>query len=317
LSKAAHQNAQLIKAKASELGFMSCGISKARFLEEEATGLENWLNKGYHGEMRWMENHFDKRLDPRKLVPGAKSVVSVLLNYYPEEIQKDPKAPKISRYAYGEDYHFVIKRKLKDLLYHIQTEIGAVEGRAFVDSAPVMDRAWAKNAGLGWIGKHSLLLTKGAGSYYFIGELILDLELEPDAPATDHCGSCTQCIDACPTDAILTNGVVDATKCISYLTIEYKGEIDEQFGPKMENWAFGCDICQEVCPWNRFARPHQEEALEPHPELLTKSAAEWHEITEAVFQKIFKKSAVKRTKYKGFTRNLKLLKNQDPPLKKE
>ncbi len=296
---------------------MSCGISEARFLEEEAAGLENWLKKGYHGEMRWMENHFDKRLDPRKLMPGAKSVVSVLLNYFPEEEQKDPEAPKVSRYAYGEDYHFVIKRKLKDLLAFIQLEIGEVQGRAFVDSAPVMDRAWAKNSGLGWIGKHSLLLTKGAGSYYFIGELILDLELTPDGPVTDHCGSCTRCLDACPTEAILPHGVVDATKCISYLTIEYRDEIDASFGPNMENWAFGCDICQEVCPWNRFARPHQEEAFQPKEGFLEMKAEEWHEITEEVFQRIFKKSAVKRAKYKGFTRNLKFLRDHQSAPKKE
>jgi len=307
LSKEEHR-AKLIKDKAMGLGFMACGISKARFLEEEAAGLENWLNQGYHGQMRWMENHFDKRLDPRRLMPGAKSVISVLLNYFPEEQQQDPQAPKISKYAYGEDYHFVIKRKLKSLLGFIREEIGEVEGRAFVDSAPVMDRAWAKNAGLGWIGKHSLLLTKQAGSFYFIGELIIDLELAEDQVVSSHCGTCTKCIDACPTEAILANGVVDAQRCISYLTIELRDEIDQSFGTQMENWAFGCDICQDVCPWNSFAKPTQEPAFKPAEELLTMPAKEWHEITEDVFKKVFKKSAVKRAKYEGFTRNLRFLK---------
>ena len=307
MSKEEHR-AKLIKDKAMGLGFMACGISKARFLEEEAAGLENWLNQGYHGQMRWMENHFDKRLDPRRLMPGAKSVISVLLNYFPEEQQQDPQAPKISKYAYGEDYHFVIKRKLKSLLGFIREEIGEVEGRAFVDSAPVMDRAWAKNAGLGWIGKHSLLLTKQAGSFYFIGELIIDLELAEDQVVSSHCGTCTKCIDACPTEAILANGVVDAQRCISYLTIELRDEIDQSFGTQMENWAFGCDICQDVCPWNSFAKPTQEPAFKPAEELLTMPAKEWHEITEDVFKKVFKKSAVKRAKYEGFTRNLRFLK---------
>jgi epoxyqueuosine reductase len=295
-----------IKAEALRLGFMGCGIAKAGFLEEEAPRLEAWLKRDYHGEMKWMENHFDKRLDPTKLVPGAKSVVSVLLNYTPAETQVD-EAPKISKYAYGEDYHFVIKRKLKELLHFIQQEVGEVEGRAFVDSAPVMDRAWAKRAGLGWVGKHSLLLTKGAGSFYFIGELILDLDLRYDHEVPSHCGTCTKCIDACPTEAIVAPEVVDGSKCISYLTIELKDAIPNQFKEQMEDWAFGCDICQDVCPWNRFSSPTHESAFTPHPELLNMSRREWQEITEDVFRKLFKHSAVKRTGFKGLSRNLSFL----------
>lgn len=295
-----------IKAEALHLGFMGCGIAQAGFLEEEAPRLEQWLKRDYHGQMKWMENHFDKRLDPTKLVPGAKSVVSVLLNYLPEETQVEG-VPKISKYAYGEDYHFVIKRKLKDLMQFIQSEVGEVGGRAFVDSAPVMDRAWAKRAGLGWIGKHSLLLTKGAGSFYFIGELILDVDLEYDQEVNSYCGSCTKCIDACPTEAIVAPEVVDGSKCISYLTIELKDAIPNQFKEQMEGWAFGCDICQDVCPWNRFATPTQEMAFAPHPELLGMEAREWEEITEEVFRKLFKGSAVKRTGFKGLSRNLAFL----------
>ena len=298
--------AQLIKDEALRLGFMSCGISKADFLEDEAIGLEKWLNRDYHGEMKWMENHFDKRVDPRKLVDGAKSVITVLLNYYPEQQQREG-SPKIAKYAYGEDYHFVIKNKLKNLYNFILEEIGEVNGRAFVDSAPVMDRAWAKRAGLGWIGKHSLLLTKGAGSFYFIGELILDLELKPDSPTTNHCGSCTKCIDACPTEAIVQPEVIDSKKCISYLTIELRDEIPSTFQDQMENWAFGCDICQDVCPWNRFSKPHQVPEFWPKENLLEMDEQEWHDITEEVFQKVFKKSAVKRTKYAGLKRNLRFL----------
>lgn len=291
---------------------MGCGIAKADFLEEEAPRLEEWLKRGYQGQMSWMENHFDKRLDPRKLVEGARSVVSVLLNYYPEETQQDPDAPKLAKYAFGEDYHFVIKRKLKDLLRFIREEIGEVDGRAFVDSAPVMDRAWAAKAGLGWQGKHTLLLTKGAGSFYFIGELIIDLELEADAPVADHCGSCTRCIDACPTDAIVAPNLLDSNKCISYLTIELKDQIPARFRDEMEGWAFGCDICQDVCPWNRFSSPHQEEAFEPHPELLAMNEGDWQEITEETFKRVFKKSAVKRAKYQGLKQNLAFLKKGAP-----
>lgn len=290
---------------------MSCGISRADFLEKEAPRLEEWLKRDYHGDMKWMENHFDKRLDPRKLVEGARSVVSVLLNYYPENRQTEPGAPRIAKYAYGEDYHFVIKRKLKELMQFIQSEIGEVGGRAFVDSAPVMDRAWAERSGLGWTGKHTLLLTKGAGSFYFIGELILDVELEPDTPVADHCGECTRCIDACPTDAIVAPQLLDSKKCISYLTIELKDEIPDAFSGKMENWAFGCDICQDVCPWNRFSKPHKTPEFEPHQALLEMTKEEWMEITEEVFQSVFKRSAVKRTKYSGFKRNLSFLKAKD------
>ncbi len=304
------QNAELIKAEAKRLGFMGCGISKAGFLEAEAPRLEQWLKRDYHGEMKWMENHFDKRLDPTKLVPGAKSVVSVLLNYFPQKEQKAG-VPKISKYAYGEDYHFVLKQKLKELMRFIQTEIGEVGGRAFVDSAPVMDRVWAAKAGLGWTGKHSLLLTKGAGSFYFIGELILDIDLAEDHPVENYCGTCTKCIDACPTDAIVAPEVVDANKCISYLTIELKDAIPTQFKNQMEGWAFGCDICQDVCPWNRFSQPTKEEAFSPHPELLDMNTQDWMEITEDVFKKVFKKSAVKRTKLSGLKRNIEFLKRDE------
>jgi len=301
------KNSRLIKAEAIRLGFQACGIAEARFLEEEAPRLEQWLRHGYHGNMRWMEEQFDKRLDPRKLVEGAKSVVSLRLNYYPAETQRDPKAPKISKYAYGEDYHYVIKRKLKSLLRYIEENIGEVHGRAFVDSAPVMDRVWAREAGLGWQGKHSLMLTKEVGSFYFLGELIIDLELEPDQPVADFCGTCTRCLEACPTEAIVAPNLVDSRKCISYLTIELKEAIPAHFGNQMENWAFGCDICQDVCPWNRFSVPHQEEAFNASNELLDKTAGEWQEITEEVFRRVFKKSAVKRTKYQGLRRNLDFL----------
>lgn len=297
-----------IKDKAKQLGFLACGISRARFLEEEAPRLEAWLKKDYHGSMQWMENHFDKRLDPTKLVPGAKSVVSLLLNYFPQETQQHEDSPKISKYAYGKDYHRVMKNKLHTLMQHIQEDIGEVNGRAFVDSGPVMERAWAAQSGLGWIGKHSLLLSQKTGSFYFIGELIIDLELTPDAPTSDHCGTCTKCMDACPTDAIPRPYEVDSNRCISHLTIEYKEAIPDFFRDKMENWAFGCDICQDVCPWNRFSKPHDVEAFSPHPDLLQMSKSEWHEITEDVFREIFRHSAVKRTKFSGLKRNLDFLK---------
>lgn len=304
------QNASTIKRLAQQVGFNHCGISKAGFLEEEAPRLERWLKAGRHGEMSYMENHFDKRLDPTKLVPGAKSVVSLLLNYFPEKTQSDPSAPKISKYAYGKDYHFVIKDRLKELMFLVEEEIGAVEGRVFVDSAPVLDKAWAAKSGLGWIGKHSNLINKGMGSFFFIAELILDLELEPDGPVTDHCGTCTRCIDACPTDAITDAYLVDGSKCISYFTIELKDEVlPQEMKGKFENWAFGCDICQDVCPWNRFSKPLTEKGLSAKTDLLGLSENEWHEMTEEVFQELFRKSAVKRTKYKGLKRNLAFLKS--------
>ncbi len=304
-SKLKHTN--LIKTEAKRLGFLSCGISKASFLEEEAPRLEKWLNSNMHGQMQYMENHFDKRLDPTKLVEDSKSVISLLLNYYPEESQTQ-NSFKLSKYAYGTDYHFVIKDKLKSLLNFIQEEIGEVHGRAFVDSAPVLDKAWAAKSGLGWIGKHSNLLTQQVGSFYFIAELIVDLELEFDLPATDHCGSCTACIDACPTQAITEPYVVDGSKCISYFTIELKENIPTEFKGKFDDWMFGCDICQDVCPWNRFSKPHNEPLFNPHPELLSMTKKDWEEITEDVFKKVFKDSAVKRTKYSGLKRNIEFLK---------
>ena len=296
-----------IKSAADALGFLSCGISKADFLEDEAPRMEQWLNQGHHGSMSYMERHFDKRLDPRLLVPGAKSVVSLLLNYHTDKKQADPKAPKISSYAYGKDYHFVIKEKLKELMQIIHREIGEVNGRVFVDSAPVMDKAWAAKSGLGWLGKNTNLISKKVGSFFFIAELIIDLELDYDTPVTDHCGSCTACIDACPTDALLQPYQIDGSKCISYLTIELKENIPTEFKGQMDNWAFGCDICQTVCPWNRFATPHDEPAFEPQEELLNLTKSEWQEMTSVVFNKVFKNSAVKRTKFEGLKRNIKFL----------
>lgn len=297
----------LIKTEAKRLGFLSCGISKAGFLEEEAPRLEKWLKQNRHGGMQYMENHFDKRLDPTKLVEGSKSVISLLLNYYPEK-EQHPESYKISKYAFGTDYHFVIKDKLKSLMHYIQDEIGEVQGRAFVDSAPVLDKAWAAKSGLGWIGKHSNLLTQQVGSFYFIAELIVDLDLEYDTPVTDHCGTCTACIDACPTQAIVEPYVVDGSKCISYFTIELKDVIPTEFQGKFDDWMFGCDVCQDVCPWNRFSKPHSEPLFNPHPELLSMSKKDWEEITEDVFKKVFKKSAVKRTKFSGLARNIEFLK---------
>jgi epoxyqueuosine reductase len=300
---------QMIKDEALRLGFMQCGIAKADFLEEEAPRLENWLKENRHGQMAYMENHFDKRLDPRLLVEDARSVISLSLNYYPQEGQHDPEAPKISKYAYGMDYHTVIKDKLFELLSFIEEEIGAVSGRAFVDSAPVLDRAWAKRAGIGWVGKNSNIISKKSGSFFFLAELIIDLELEYDNPfVTDHCGSCTRCIDACPTEAILSPAVIDATKCISYLTIELREEIPKTFDDQMENWMFGCDICQDVCPWNRFSVPHTEPRFAPGEQLLQMKKEDWLDITEDVFKQIFKNSAVKRTKFKGLVRNIDFLK---------
>lgn len=298
---------QLIKDKATELGFFYCGFSKADFLEEEAPRLENWLNLNYQGKMSYMANYFDKRLDPRLLVDDAKTVVSLLLNYYPEEKQHS-EGPKISKYAYGEDYHTVIKDKLKELIHFLKENIGDVNGRAFVDSAPVMDKVWAKKSGLGWIGKNSNLIHPKEGSFFFIAELIIDLEIESDGPMKDYCGTCTKCIDACPTNAIVQPYVVDGSKCISYLTIELKDELlPSEFKGKMDNWMFGCDICQDVCPWNRFSKITQEPRFKPNPLLLELNSTEWKELNEEVFNRMFKLSAVKRTKFNGLKRNIKFL----------
>jgi epoxyqueuosine reductase len=287
---------------------MFCGFSKAEFLDEEAPRLEKWLNQNMHGNMQYMENHFDKRLDPRLLVDDAKTVVSLALNYFPKETQKDTDAPKISKYAYGEDYHYVIKDKLKTLMHFINAEIGEVNGRVFVDSAPVLDKAWAKKSGLGWIGKNSNLINRESGSFFFIAELIIDLELNYDGPIKDYCGTCTACIDECPTDAIVGPYVVDGSKCISYLTIELKDELlPTQFKGKMDNWAFGCDVCQDVCPWNRFSKPHNEPLFNPHSKLLDLTKSDWKDLTEDVFKELFKKSAIKRTKFEGLKRNIKFI----------
>jgi epoxyqueuosine reductase len=296
-----------IKTEAKRLGFLSCGISKSDFLEEEAPRLEKWLNNNMHGEMGYMANHFDKRLDPRLLVEGSKSVISLLLNYFPEETQVAD-SYKISKYAYGQDYHHIIKSKLKQLQEFITEEIGEVNGRAFVDSAPVLDKAWAAKSGLGWIGKNSNLLTQQVGSFYFIAELIVDIELEYDHRVTDHCGTCTACLDACPTQAIVEPYVVDGSKCISYFTIELKNELPIDVKGSFDDWMFGCDVCQDVCPWNRFSKPHKEPLFNPNPQLLSMTKKDWEEITEDVFQKVFKKSAVKRTKFAGLTRNIDFLK---------
>ena len=298
---------KLIKSEAKRLGFLSCGISKAGFLEEEAPRLESWLNQNQHGEMKYMENHFDKRLNPTLLVDDAKSVISLLLNYYPSQAQ-NADSYKISKYAYGQDYHFVIKEKLKELLHTIQTEIGEVSGRAFVDSAPVLDKAWAAKSGLGWIGKNSNLLTQQIGSFYFIAELVIDLDLDYDHATTNHCGTCTACIDACPTEAIVAPYVVDGSKCISYFTIELKENIPIEMKGKMDDWMFGCDVCQDVCPWNKFSKAHNEPLFNPNSEILSFTKKDWEEITTEVFQKVFKNSAVKRTKVEGLKRNINFLK---------
>lgn len=301
------QYTEFIKSEAKRLGFLSCGISKAGFLEDEAPRLENWLNNNRNGQMSYMEYHFDMRLNPTLLVDDAKSVVSLLLNYYPEEVQNS-ESFKISKYAYGEDYHFVIKDKLKEFLFSIQSNIGEVSGRAFVDSAPVLDRAWAAKSGLGWIGKSSNLITQKVGSFYFIAELIIDLDLEYDNPTTDHCGSCTACIDACPTEAIVAPYTVDGSKCISYFTIELKENIPTDMRGKFDDWAFGCDVCQDVCPWNRFSKAHSEPLFSPNSEMLSMSKKDWIEITEETFRIVFKKSPLKRAKFQGLKRNIDFLK---------
>lgn len=305
--KALAHHTQLIKSISSNLGFNYCGIAKAEFLKEEAPQVEEWLKRGYHGTMSYMENHFDKRLDPTLLVPGAKSVISLVYNYYPEKDLASDNQFKIAKYAYGEDYHFVIKDKLKEFIQQINEQIGEVQGRAFVDSGPVMERSWAKKSGIGWIGKNSLLLNRSMGSFFFLAELIVDLELEYDGPVKDYCGTCTACMDACPTDAIPQPYVVDGSKCISYFTIELKDEIPSDVKGKFENWIFGCDICQDVCPWNSFSKPHSESRFNPHPELKDMKQQDWIEITNDVFQQLFKKSAVKRTKLEGLKRNIRFV----------
>jgi epoxyqueuosine reductase len=291
-----------IKSEAKRLGFLSCGISKAGFLEEEAPRLEHWLNLEMNGQMSYMENNFDKRLNPTLLVGDSKSVVSLLLNYYPSEFQNED-SYKISKYAYGQDYHFVIKEKLKELLFSIQSTIGEVSGRAFVDSAPVLDKAWAAKSGLGWIGKNSNLLTQQVGSFYFIAELIIDLDLEYDHATTDHCGSCTACIDACPTEAIVSPYLVDGSKCISYFTIELKSTIPPEMKGKFDDWIFGCDVCQDVCPWNRFSKPHKEPLFIPNPVLLSMSKKDWTELTEETFNAVFRNSPLKRANFEGLKQN--------------
>jgi len=293
------------------LGFSFCGISKAEFLKDEAPRLEEWLKRGYQGKMGYLENHFDKRLDPTLLVPGAKSVVSLIYNYAPQKPLEGKSDLKIARYAYGEDYHFVVKDKLKILLEDIQREIGEVQGRAFVDSAPVMERAWAKRSGIGWVGKNSLLLNKQMGSFFFLAELIIDLDLNYDSPVKDFCGTCTACMDACPTDAIPEPYVVDGSKCISYFTIELKEEIPADVRGKFQNWIFGCDICQDVCPWNSFSKPHQEDRFNANPQLASMAKQEWKEITNDVFEVLFKKSPVKRTKLDGLKRNIRFVSETD------
>lgn len=299
---------ELIKNEAKRLGFISCGVSRAEFLEDEAPRLEKWLKMNMHGEMKYMENYFEKRLDPSKLVDDAKSVISLSYNYYPKDLQ-NKEAPKVSKYAYGIDYHYVIKEKLIFFLSFIKDKIGDVNGRAFVDSAPILEKAWASKSGIGWVGKNSNLITKQVGSFYFLAELIIDLELDYDGIESDHCGECTACIDSCPTQAIVEPYVVDGSKCISYFTIELKENIPNEFKAKFEDWVFGCDICQDVCPWNKFSKPHKEPLFQSTPELMKMSREEWNEITEETFNKIFKNSAVKRTGYKGLTRNLNFIKS--------
>ena len=301
-------NKQRIQQEALRLGFMSVGFAKADFLEEDAIRLESFLKNNYHGKMSYLENHFDLRVDPRKLVPNAKSVITLLLNYYPNESQ-DIDSPKIAKYAWGMDYHDVIKEKLKALFAYINQHIGQIDGRGFVDSAPVLERTWANKSGLGWIGKNGNLINKQAGSFFFIATLICDLELEPDPTfKTDHCGTCTRCIDACPTDAIIDNKKIDASKCISYLTIELKDQlIPDAFEGKMDNWLFGCDVCQDVCPWNRFSKPHTEQAFTAHKEILNLSSQEWEALEESTFNTLFKHSPLKRSKWKGLHRNIQFI----------
>jgi epoxyqueuosine reductase len=304
------KNSQLIKKKSKEFGFDFCGISKAHFLEEEAPKLETWLKKNYQGKMNWMENYFDMRLDPRLLVPGAKSVISLLMNYYPESFQNENSKYKVSKYAYGKDYHLILKEKCKHLMNELKMEIGDFHGRAFTDSAPVMDKVWAAKSGLGWIGKNSNLISKQNGSFLFIAEIILDVELEPDLSTGDFCGTCTACIDSCPTQAIVAPYVVDGSRCISYLTIELKENIPTEFKKKMDGWVFGCDVCQDVCPWNRFSKPSKVDDFRLHKDFTDWESSRWEEITDEIFNEVFKQSPIKRTKLKGLKRNITFLQNE-------
>jgi epoxyqueuosine reductase len=299
---------RLIKAKAKKFGFQSCGISKAAFLEEDALSLENWLKNNYHGKMSYMENHFDKRLNPTLLVEGSKSVISLSYNYFPEENLSAFNDLKISKYAYGEDYHIIIKEIMQEMVAELKEEIGDFECRVFTDSAPILERSWAKKSGIGWVGKNANLITKQSGSFYFLAEIICDLELLEDGATTYHCGSCTKCIEACPTNAIVSDKIIDGRKCISYATIELKEEIPESFKNKMEDWMFGCDICQDICPWNRFSVPHQQEKFKPNQFLKNNSKEDWEELSQELFSEIFRKSPVKRTKFAGLQRNISFLK---------
>lgn len=306
------EKAELIRQKAIELGFSSIGFATARRLDDEAQKLETWLSKGHHGTMSYMENYFDMRVDPTKLVDGAKTVISLSYNYYNPDKQSDPEAPKISMYAYGRDYHKVVKKKLKTLYNYIKEQWGEIPGRCFVDSAPILERDWAKLSGLGWVGKHTLLVNPKQGSYFFLAEIILDLELESTTSIKDHCGTCTRCIDACPTDAISPEGyILDGSKCISFLTIELRDNIPEEYKDKMKGWAYGCDICQDVCPWNRFAKRHNEMEFESHPDLIGMKQRDWEEITEEVFNTMLKHTPMSRVKYEGLKRNIRFLK-KDP-----
>ena len=307
MSTLAQKYSALIKAKAAKFGFQNCGISKAGFLEEDAKPLENWLQNNYHGQMQYMENYFDKRLDPTLLVEGSKSVISLSYNYFPEENISGLETFKISKYAYGQDYHEIIKEILEEMVAELKEEIGDFHCRVFTDSAPVLERSWARKAGIGWVGKNANLITKQSGSFYFLAEIICDLELSEDAPTTDHCGTCRKCIDACPTDAIVSEKIIDGSKCISYATIELKNDIPESFNNKMQDWMFGCDICQDVCPWNRFAVPHQQEKFKPNQFLKSYTKKDWQELSQELFSEIFRKSPVKRTKFAGLKRNIDFL----------
>ena len=306
-----NKRTKIIKTEAEKFGFISCGISKAEFLEDQASNLEKWLKKNYNGKMSYMERNFDKRLDPRKLVQDSKSVISLSFNYYTKKKQLDPNSFKVSKYAFGNDYHFVIKNKLNKLLSSLKNKIGDFNARVFVDSAPVMERAWAERSGLGWIGKNTLMISKKKGSYFFLAEIICDLELDYDLPVMDHCGTCTACIDACPTDAIIKPYVLDSNKCISYLTIELKDSIPKQFENKMQDWIFGCDICQDVCPWNKFSKENEHALFQPSDKFLNMKKNDWIELTEETFKKVFKNSPIKRANFKGLKKNISFIKNSN------